>query len=224
MHYYKFHIADWHLATSHLSLEEEAIYFKLINFYYDTEEPIPLETQSVIRRLRLGLHMDSVRLVLDEFFVKTEKGFVHARCDSEIQKYQKKAETNKIVGKLGGRPRKIKNLKNNPRETQTVSENNPQETLTTNHKPITKSSIQLPKFLSLEMWDEWIQHRKSIKAPMSDLAQAKFINQLTTLVADGHDSKKLLDTAIANGWKTVYPKDETKVAKSKKDLPPEWRV
>ena len=70
MHYYKFNIADWHLATSHLSLEEEAIYFKLVNFYYDTETPIPLETQTVIRRLRLGMHMDSVRLVLDEFFVK----------------------------------------------------------------------------------------------------------------------------------------------------------
>jgi uncharacterized protein YdaU (DUF1376 family) len=224
MHYYKFNIADWHLATSHLSLEEEAIYFKLVNFYYDTETPIPLETQTVIRRLRLGLHSDSVRLVLDEFFVKTEKGFVHERCDSEIQKYHKKAETNKTVGKLGGRPKKIKDLKNNPQKTQTVSENNPQITLTTNHKPITKSSIQLPEFLSSEMWAEWIQHRRSIKAPMSDLAQAKFINQLTSLVADGHDSKKLLDTAIANGWKTVYPKDETKLVKAKKDLPPEWRV
>jgi uncharacterized protein YdaU (DUF1376 family) len=52
MHYYKFNIADWHLATSHLTLEEEAIYFKLVNFYYDTEQPIPAETQTVIRRLR----------------------------------------------------------------------------------------------------------------------------------------------------------------------------
>ena len=62
MHYYKFNIADWHLATSHLTLEEEAIYFKLVNFYYDTEKPIPLETQMVIRRLRLGSYVDSVGL------------------------------------------------------------------------------------------------------------------------------------------------------------------
>ena len=29
MYYYKFNIADWHLATSHLSLEEEAIYLAI---------------------------------------------------------------------------------------------------------------------------------------------------------------------------------------------------
>jgi uncharacterized protein YdaU (DUF1376 family) len=224
MHYYKFNIADWHLATSHLSLEEEAIYFKLVNFYYDTELPIPLETQTVIRRLRLGLHSDSVRLVLDEFFVKTEKGYIHERCDVEIEKYHKKADVNKTVGKLGGRPKKIKDLDNNPQITQTVSENNPQITLTTNHKPITKSSIQLPEFLSLESWNEWIEYRRSIKKPMSDLSKTKFITQLTSFVEQGHDPKKLMDTAIANGWLTIYPKDETKSAKSKNERPPEWRV
>jgi len=68
MYYYKFNIADWHLATSHLSLEEEAIYFRLINYYYDTESPIPVETQSVIRRLRLGSNSEIVGIILKEFF------------------------------------------------------------------------------------------------------------------------------------------------------------
>jgi len=137
MYYYKFNIGDWHLATSHLTLEEEAIYFKLINFYYDTELPIPKETQTVIRRLRLGSYSDIVGLVLKEFFVLLDDGWHHLRCDAEIEKYHQKSETNKKVGKLGGRPKKINNLDNNPKETQTVSENNPQITLTTNHKPIT---------------------------------------------------------------------------------------
>lgn len=139
MHYYKFNIADWHLATSHLSLEEEAVYFKLINFYYDSESPIPLETQSVIRRLRLGSHKETVGLVLQEFFVLQEDGWHHLRCDDEIQKYHHKAEVNQKVGKLGGRPKKINNLENNPQITQTVSVINPQITLTTNHKPITNN-------------------------------------------------------------------------------------
>jgi uncharacterized protein YdaU (DUF1376 family) len=141
MHYYKFNIADWHLATSHLSLEEEAVYFKLINFYYDTEQPIPLETQSVIRRLRLGSHKETVRLVLQEFFVLQENGWHHLRCDDEIQKYHHKAEVNQKVGKLGGRPKKINDLRNNPEITQTVSTNNPQITLTTNHKPLTSIGV-----------------------------------------------------------------------------------
>jgi len=143
MHYYKFNIADWHLATSHLTLEEEAIYFKLVNFYYDTEQPIPLETQMVIRRLRLGSYVDSVGLVLDEFFIKTEDGYIHERCDLEIEKYHSKAEINKTVGKLGGRPKKINELHDNPEITQMVSENNPQITLTTNQEPRTTNQEPL---------------------------------------------------------------------------------
>ena len=154
MHYYKFNIADWHLATSHLSLEEEAIYFKLINFYYDSESPIPLETQTVIRRLRLGSHTVSVGLILEEFFVKRDDGWHHLRCDDELQKYKNKAEKNKTFGKLGGRPRKNKGLDVNPKETQMVSENNPNITLTTNHKPITNKEEEYSS-LFIKFWNEY---------------------------------------------------------------------
>ena len=68
MHYYKFNIADWSLHTGHLSVEEEAVYFRLINHYYDTEVPIPKITQPVIRRLRLGSHAEVVAIILEEFF------------------------------------------------------------------------------------------------------------------------------------------------------------
>jgi uncharacterized protein YdaU (DUF1376 family) len=137
MHYYKFNIADWHLATSHLSLEEEAVYFKLINYYYDSEQCIPKETQSVIRRLRLGNHEETVGLILKEFFDFNDGFWHHARCDEVIASYHKKADTNKKVGKLGGRPKKINDLGDNPQITQMVSKNNPQITLTTNQEPIT---------------------------------------------------------------------------------------
>ena len=145
MHYYKFNIADWHLATSHLSLEEEAVYFKLINYYYDSEQCIPKETQSVIRRLRLTNHEQTVALILEEFFDFRDGYWHHSRCDELIANYHKKADTNKKVGKLGGRPKKINDLEDNPQITQTVSEINPQITLTKNQEPITSSSATRPK-------------------------------------------------------------------------------
>ena len=215
MHYYKFNIADWNLHTSHLSLEEEAVYFKLINFYYDSEAPIPKETQTVIRRLRLGSHSETVRLLLEEFFVLEEAGWVNKRCDEEIKKYHQKADRNKTVGKLGGRPKKINELEDNPKKTQMVSKNNPQETLTTNHKPLTKnhvgkSQIELPTWLPEKNWQEWLEYRRSAKKPMSDLAMTKFLNQLQTFVSQGYDPIKLLDTAIASSWTTVYARDDAK--------------
>jgi uncharacterized protein YdaU (DUF1376 family) len=163
MHYYKFNIGDWHLATSHLSLEEEAIYFKLINHYYDTEKPIPLETQSVIRRLRLGSVSDIVGLVLDEFFNLQHDGWHHLRCDEEIEKYHHKAEINQKVGKLGGRPKK----------TQSVSEKNPQITLTTNHKPLTTNHKPIKNIQPVGFDLFWDAYDKKVGKPNSLKAWSK---------------------------------------------------
>jgi uncharacterized protein YdaU (DUF1376 family) len=167
MYYYKFNISDWHLATSHLSLEEEIIYFKLINFYYDSEQPIPLETQSVCRRLRLGDYSALVQTVLHEFFIKSDDGWHHNRCDSELEKYHHKAEVNQKVGKLGGRP------KSNPDKTQSVSKENPQLSLTTNHKPITTNHKPI-KNTQPEGFDLfWNAYDKKIGKPNSLKAWVK---------------------------------------------------
>lgn len=167
MYYYKFNIADWHLATSHLSLEEEAIYFRLINYYYDTEQAIPEETQSVIRRLRLGSYSETVGIILKEFFTLESDGWHHKRCDDEISQYHEKAEVNQINGKKGGRPKK----------TQTVSKDNPDITLTKNHKPLTKNhSIDVAKApkakrLSLEElpkeWEDFCNKERPDLKPLN---------------------------------------------------------
>ena len=170
MHYYKFNIPDWHLATSHLSLEEEAVYFRLLNYYYDTERAISLETQTVIRRLRLETHSVMVGLMLEEFFNLQHDGWHHTRCDSEIEKYHSKAEVNKKVGKLGGRPKKIKDLENNPQKTQTVSKNNPQETLTTNYKLLTTNQLNTPEGVSDSVFKDFKKLREKHKAPITETA------------------------------------------------------
>lgn len=140
MHYYKFNISDWALSTSHLSEIEELVYFRLMNFYYDTEQPIPKETHSVIRRLRLGNHSDTVALILSEFFHETEKGWEHSRINEVIETYHETAEKNKLNGKKGGRPRANKGQKPNglPMGSQTEPKHNlNQELLTINQEPLT---------------------------------------------------------------------------------------
>lgn len=173
MYYYKFNIADWHLATSHLSLEEEAIYFRLINYYYDSESPIPEETQSVIRRLRLGSYSETVGIILKEFFTLESDGWHHKRCDDEISQYHEKAEVNQINGKKGGRPKK----------TQSVSKDNPDITLTKNHKPLTNNhSIDVAKApkakrLSLEElpkeWEDFCKKERPDLKPLNVWNQFK---------------------------------------------------
>lgn len=107
MHYYRFNIKNWNDATSHLSLVEQAVYFKLINFYYDKEQPIPLDTKPVIRKLMLSGFEAALNQVLDEFFYKSDGGYRHRVCDKAIRAYQKNANKNKANGVLGGRPRLV---------------------------------------------------------------------------------------------------------------------
>ena len=144
MHYYKFNIGDWHLHTSHLTLVEEAVYFRLVNHYYNTEKPfIKSETQTLIRRLRLGNESVTVDTILAEFFVLNGESYFHTRCEKEIKSFKKKAKVNKANGAKGGRPPVVKGIEDNPEETQTVTTPNPNVTLNTNHKPLTTNQEPL---------------------------------------------------------------------------------
>jgi uncharacterized protein YdaU (DUF1376 family) len=219
MHYYKFNISDWHLATSHLSLEEEAVYFKLVNFYYDTEKSIPLETKSVIRRLRLGNYSAMVDSVLDEFFILQADGWHHTRCDDEIQKYHHKAEINQKVGKLGGRPKKINSLEDNLKITQMVSKSNPQKTLTTNQEPLTKNHIKTtstPSGVSDDLWNDFLIYRKRLKAPVTDRVLARLIKEaeLAKMPLD-----QVLETIIFKGWRSFDATWITQAAQKASEMP-----
>jgi uncharacterized protein YdaU (DUF1376 family) len=140
MYYYKFHIGDYRAATSHLSNDEDLAYRRLLDMYYDTEKPIPNDTEWVSRRLRLDT--DLVLSVLKDFFILQDDGWFHGRCHDVINQYHCMAEKNRENGKLGGRPKKTQSVSNgNPMETQIkpkITLTNNQEPITNNYKPITK--------------------------------------------------------------------------------------
>ncbi len=104
MIWYKFYLADYIKDTHYLGDAEDLAYRRLIDMYYMTEKPIPLETESVSRKIRLDL--DIVESVLKEFFEKTPEGYRHSRCDKEITKYQHQVSINRQLAARGGRPKK----------------------------------------------------------------------------------------------------------------------
>ena len=122
MHYYQFHIGDYRAATAHLSNDEDLAYRRLLDMYYDTETPIPLDIDWVSRRLRLG--QDVVQNVLRDMFTLSDDGWSHTRCDSEIQKYHSKADSARKANQI--RWGSVKDLKSDA-----------DQILTNNHKPIT---------------------------------------------------------------------------------------
>jgi uncharacterized protein YdaU (DUF1376 family) len=219
MHYYKFNIGDYARSTRHLSNEEDLAFRRLLDMYYETESPIPVETQWVARRIRVDA--DVIEVLLNDMFIRSENGWRHPRCDAEIDEYHRQAERNRQNGKRGGRPKTaVKQASENPVGSHSVSSGEPVVTLTTNHKPLTinhKPIIirEIPDWFPMDAWQGWVEMRKKRKRPLTERAQARAINKLEALHSAGHDIGELLDRSTINGWLDIYePKGKTSAGNS----------
>jgi uncharacterized protein YdaU (DUF1376 family) len=85
MHYYQFNIGDYQSHTAHLSEMEDLAYRRLLDWAYLHETPIPLDIDQISRLVRMRSHSDCIAIVLQEFFVRTEDGWVSHRVRQEIE-------------------------------------------------------------------------------------------------------------------------------------------
>lgn len=223
MHYYTHNIADYRADTGHLSAIEHGIYRQLLDWYYLDEQPIPKETQVVIRRLRLGSEAEAKALqnVLADFFTLQNDGYHQARCDAEIAKYHAKATKNRENGKRGGRPKQGTEPKKtqwvipglpiaNPNETQTKGN---QEPITNNQEPMDekekekkekerarpRASLSCPKpdNVSEEVWEGFAALRRAKKAPITAAAMEGIEREAAKARMSLQDA---LQTCCARGW------------------------
>ena len=207
MFYYPHHIGDYKSATMHLSNEEDLAYRRLLEMYYDTEKYIPLETQWVARRLRVGT--DALTSVLKDFFVETKTGWKHLKCDLVIADYHEMAEKNRRNGKLGGRPKANKHAGENPVGSQSVASGIPvvthskanQEPITNNHKPIKKTAtvVATPEGVSETVWQEFVNHRKSKKAQITQTVINDIAKQASMA---GWTLEDALKETIVRNWQS----------------------
>ena len=207
MHYYKFNIADYRKDTSHLSTLEHGVYRQLIDWQYLDEKPIPLETQVVFRRLRLGSIDEQIALenVLAEFFEKSDKGYFQKRIRVEILDYQENAEKNRRNGKLGGRPSKTHSVSSGlPNETQQEPNEKAtinQEPITNNHKPNKEraTSVAMPDGISQSVWEDYKTLRKAKKAPVTQRVIDGMQEQANLA---GWTLEKAMEECCIRGWQS----------------------
>ncbi len=124
MNYYKRHLGDYAKDTNGLTMTEHGAFTLLLDRYYASEQPFDKEDAMRVCRPASPAEAKAVEYVLRKFFTLDDAGmYRNDRADAEIQKAQTKAEVNREVGKKGGRPAKS----GNPKETQTVLKQNPDE-------------------------------------------------------------------------------------------------
>lgn len=171
MIWYKFHLGDYITHTMHLSDAEDLAYRRLLDLYYMSERPIPLDTDSVSRKIRLDL--DITESVLGEFFERTDEGYRNHRCDAEIAKYQHQVENNRQLGKRGGRPKKTES-KANQKRTQTLTEVETEKE--TPKPPLSAAPTRFEDF-----WSAWPSSKRKVGKAA---ALVKWRNKNLDAVAD----------------------------------------
>ena len=171
MIWYKFHLGDYITHTLHLSDAEDLAYRRLLDLYYMSEKPIPLDTESVARKIRLDL--DITESVLREFFEHTENGYRNYRCDAEIAKYQHQVENNRQLGKRGGRPKKTES------ETESKPNTNPNRNRNRNINTISSVAPTVSRFN--EFWAAWPSSKRKVAKAS---CEAKWLKLKLDSVAD----------------------------------------
>ena len=110
-------------------------------------------------------------------------------------------ETNALKEKIKCLEKEIEILKNNNNIKERKKEE-PKKKATSYDEILSGIADEELKTLYLE----YIKMRKLIKAPMTDRALQMLISKVNTLEPDSiYNQKELLETAIMNNWKSVYP-------------------
>jgi len=182
MHYYQFNIGDYQSHTSHLSEMEDLVYRRLLDWYYLHETPIPLDEAEVSRQIRMRSHIESIAIVLREYFERTDDGWIHHRANKEIAKAGDKSEKASASAKARWSKKDANALP--PLSESNATHNTLPITQDTEHKTQKKATVvATPEGVSDSVWQEFIAHRKAKKA------------RVTQLVVDG-----IQEQARIAGW------------------------
>ncbi|ENZ8839170.1 replication protein [Klebsiella pneumoniae] len=67
------------------------------------------------------------------------------------------------------------------------------------------SAVQLPDWLSAEIWSSWVAYRRDLKKPIkSQQTVTQAINLLDRCRLNGYSPEEIINQSIANGWQGLF--------------------
>lgn len=99
MNFYKRFIGDYRRDTGHLTMTEHGAYALMLDALYATRKPLPAH-ESRLFRLLGAIDPDeqaAVRMVLAEFWARSDGGWTNPRAMKEIAKADEQATTNRRI-------------------------------------------------------------------------------------------------------------------------------
>lgn len=147
MNYYKRHLGDYSKDTKTLTVYQHGVYTIVLDYYYSEEGPVSDADVEALCRPKNAQERAQVDRVMRRYFKRDGDLWRHSYADRVIEAARAKADRNREVGALGGRPPKFSGVPRetepcglsncNPEETQTVYK--PEPTKNPSHKPLATS-------------------------------------------------------------------------------------
>lgn len=151
MNHYPHHIGDFAKKTKGLTLTERGAYRELLDQYYGSEKPLPLDRREVYRMAisATAAERKAVDYILGKYFVEQSDGWHNKRADEEIAAYLKRAGIARENGAKGGRRVEPPTDPGGNPGTKSVSgsdpggvpEPNPSGKLAVSHKPLSTMKL-----------------------------------------------------------------------------------
>jgi uncharacterized protein YdaU (DUF1376 family) len=179
VNYVEHHFGDYAKDTRHLSVTAHGAYRLLMDIYYIKEKKLPASIDECCRLLstKTAVERQAVKSVLSEFFDLTEEGWLHKRCEIEIERYRDKQ--NKAKRSANARWNFTStHTERNADAMRTHTEGNApnhQSPITSNQTPDTRekkktTSPTAPPDVDPKVWADWTQLRKNKRAPVTNTA------------------------------------------------------
>ena len=214
MNYYPFHIGDYISHTSHLSDAEDLAYRRMIDLYYQTEEPFK-DIAWVARRIKSTSEI--VKLLLEEFFEFDSEVWRSKRADEEIAKYRLKADSARNANRVKSEKKSalITELKSELK-SELISE--PNHIVTNNQEPRTNINIYTHEFELF--WKSYPRHEAKSSAMKAFKKVKVDINILLQAIAQQKNSKQWKDNIIphASTWLNQSRWEDEVVTKPTNDI------
>ena len=196
MFYYSFNIGDYQSHTAHLSEMEDLAYRRMLDWCYLHEKPLPEDVDEIARQIRMRSHSDCIAIVLREYFVRTDEGYINDRVQHELSRAAEKSSKARLSAEVRWSTKKTKNANALPTQSERNAIPIHQDTNTPIHKD-KATVVAPPDGVSQSVWSDFVKQRKAKKAPVSETVIAKIRNQAEKA---GWSLEDALAEICARGW------------------------
>jgi uncharacterized protein YdaU (DUF1376 family) len=206
---------DFLAGVGHLGNTELGIYWRLLLVYYRDQRPLPYDTDK-LRRIAMTFSPEeykSLTEVLSEFFVAGSlsdgtRVWRHSRADREISRANESRDAQIKRTEAARNARWRNGVSVTESVTESVTPCSQTENQNHNQKKEKRGAVApvvLPDWLPEAAWQDWCDHRKSIRKAMTPKARQLNIARLAELRDEGHDPGRVIENAIASNWTGLYP-------------------